>query len=499
MKFLRSMGNGVLSFFHSIRFRLTLWFVLILAFVLAVFSAFIYYTQSRDLQVDEVGHMQDKFARVIAYFRNPASQFSSLSPTAIPGSSAPLQPDDLLMLTDTNGQVLQNWGVNPTHPEPLISSLITAATQNHDLNIYEQSISVTSSTGALSSGDYLFIITPVLRGDSLVGFLIVGSPSSLNSQLHRLLISLALGSLAMLAIAFLGGLWLADRAMRPVKTISQTAHSISESDLSHRLNLTGKDELAQLAGTFDEMLARLQSAFDRQRRFVADASHELRTPLTIINLEVGRVLSNRHSSEDYKHALQLVNTEGARMSRLVNDLMTLARMDSSQAIPQFVNLDLSDVTVEAVERLTPLAEHQGVELEVGEMPELPVLGDRQYLVQMVSNLLENAIKYSGSGQVVKIYTASKLKDENLKIACLTISDNGPGIPPDHLPHLFDRFYRVDQARTRDEDEDENSPTGSGLGLSIVASIVKLHHGDIQIHSKVNEGSSFEVTLPMIEG
>ncbi len=183
------------------------------------------------------------------------------------------------------------------------------------------------------------------------------------------------------------------------------------------------------------------------------------------------------------------------MMRMVNDLMTLARMDAGQAIMRFEDLDLSDVVVEAVERMSALAELRNVSLEMCDLPELHVRGDRQYLIQMVSNLIENAIKYGGSGQTVQIETClhqNGKRDE----ASLCVSDNGPGIPPDHLPHLFDRFYRVDQARSRDADEDSNSPTGSGLGLSIVAWIVKAHGGEIKVDSKVNEGTTFEVSLPL---
>jgi signal transduction histidine kinase len=129
------------------------------------------------------------------------------------------------------------------------------------------------------------------------------------------------------------------------------------------------------------------------------------------------------------------------------------------------------------------------------MPELCVFGDRQYLLQMISNLLENGIKYSGAGQKVKVETGSALRD-NQEFAYLRVSDTGPGIAPDHLPHLFDRFYRVDAARSRDNDEDSTSPTGSGLGLSIISWIVQVHGGEIHVSSKVGEGSAFEVTLPI---
>ena len=495
MKYVRSLGGNLMAFLRSIRFRITLWFVLILAIVLAAFSTFIYFSQSRDLQFDAGGNMQTKFARLQAYLQSPEWQNSNLSPTDVPNNQAPLQTGDLLILVDMKGQIVQNWGVNPSNPTDIVNTLIPASSQNTDISVYQQTISIAGGSKGTDKKDYLFIVYPVLRHDALLGFLILGSPSPLGDQLRRLALSLLFGSIGMLLIAFVGGLWLADRAMQPVKAITNAAHTISESDLSRRLNLSGHDELAKLAGTFDEMLSRLQTAFDRQRRFLADASHELRTPLTIINLEVGRVLTGHRSSGDYKHALQTVDAESIRMTRLVNDLMTLARMDAGQANLQFEDLDLSDIAVEAVERMQVLAERQQITLEMGEFPELCIVGDRQYLIQMISNLIENGIKYSGAGQNVRIETGLKAKN-NHDSAFLRVSDTGPGIASGHLPHLFDRFYRVDAARSQSEDEDPNSPTGSGLGLSIVSWIVQVHSGEIQVTSKEGEGSIFEVALPL---
>jgi heavy metal sensor kinase len=488
MKFLKPAWNWFVDFFHSIRFRITLWFVFILAIVLVIFSAFIYLNQARDLQGDAVGNIQEKFAHMLGYFRSAEWQNSALGLSDVPNNAPPLQQGDMLAIVDTNGQVVQTWGVKPS--DKLVSDLISTASQQHNLNVYEQTLSITDAAGRASDADYLFIVSPVFRGDMPVGLLIIGAPTNLSSELQRLKVSLLLGSLLMLVIAFTGGLWLADRAMRPVKTITHAAQNISESDLSRRINLRGRDELAELGNTFDNMLSRLQIAFDRQRRFVADASHELRTPLTITNLEINQALSRNRSSADYQRALQTINSENERMMRMVNDLMTLARMDSGQAILQFEKLDLSDVALEAVERMSSLAERQNVTLRTTELPELIVNGDRQYLIQMISNLIENAIKYSGSGQTVRVETSSSGKG----FAMLHVTDTGPGIPSEHLPHLFDRFYRVDPART--QDDDTSTPTGSGLGLSIVAWIVEAHGGKINVKSEVHSGTTFEVTFPL---
>jgi signal transduction histidine kinase len=278
--------------------------------------------------------------------------------------------------------------------------------------------------------------------------------------------------------------------MRPVKTITQAARTISETDLSHRLNMKSKDELGELANTFDAMIARLQGAFERQRQFVADASHELRTPLTIVNLETSRAIESRRSAQAYQKALRIIHSENDFMTSLVNDLLTLARMDAGQTVIEKTQVDLSDVAVDTIERLTPLAKRKQVTLEAGDLPETILPGDRQLLLQMVSNLVENAIKYSsGSNERVCVETGTKEGS-----AWIRVSDNGPGIAAEHLPHLFDRFYRVDKARTREigTDTDLEPPSGSGLGLSIVQWIAQAHGGEVRVTSMPGSGSTFEV-------
>jgi heavy metal sensor kinase len=496
MHFARSATGRWSSFFSSIRFRLTLWFVIILSIVLGIFSLFIYASQSRDLRLDAVQRMQTKLDRLEAYFRSDAWQDSDLPPGNVPtiDEQTVVQPGDFILLSTADAQVLQNWGSIPQNLDSLVSGLVSAVGQAHNSTVYEQTVSVTDGSNSTRARSYLLLTVPILRHDAVVGFLILGSPSTLADQLRRLQLSLLFGSLGMLVIAFLGGIWLADRAMRPVSSITETARTISESDLSRRLNMQGRDELAQLAGTFDSMLSRLQKAFERQRQFVADASHELRTPLTIINLEVGRVLSGVRNQNDYRHALQVVNLESSRMTRLVNDLMTLARMDSGQTILQLRNTDLSEAALEAYERMSGLAEREEISLDVGEMLELRVRGDQQYLVQMISNLIENAIKYTPRGGRVRIETSLGGEPRS---AVLRVSDTGPGIPAEHLPHLFERFYRVDASRARDSEDDLGSPTGTGLGLSIVSWIVRSHGGQVGVLSTPGQGATFEVSLPLL--
>jgi len=347
---------------------------------------------------------------------------------------------------------------------------------------------------------YIFKIVPLYSEGVFTGYLALGTPLDPRGQLKRLFFTLVVLNGLTLLVSFAGGFWLADRAMRPVKTIADKARSIGETDLSQRFNLPQKDEIGQLAGTFDSMLARLESAFTRQRQFTADASHELRTPLTIVNLETTRALSASRSAKEYQRALQVIQAENELMSHLVNDMLTLARMDARQESIHPETLDLSDLALDAVERLMPLAVRQEIKLETGELPEVLILGDRQSLMQMLTNLVENAIKYTAENESdqtrhVLVETGSHL---TRTLGWVRVTDTGPGIPGEHLDHLFDRFYRVDESRTRAEDEsnNESSPAGSGLGLAIVEGIAKLHGGKIEVKSELGKGSIFEIVFPL---
>jgi heavy metal sensor kinase len=469
--------------FHSIRFRLVLWFTAILAVILCAFSAFLFYTQSRNLQ-EEAIHELDRRVSGLAVNVQIALHQGTGQITVPDGL---LRDTDIFILLTPDGQVLASQG--SITPKDVIQIVSAGLQQVTPRTTDSSAIYWTSPT----SQNYAFVITP-LQGQMGMGManfiLIFGGVLDPNALVRRFLLTLVGGSLLTLVIALVGGFWLADRAMRPVKTITQAARSIGETDLSRRLNMKSKDELGQLADTFDAMLARLQAAFERQRQFVADASHELRTPLTIVNLETSRASASRRSPQEYQHALNIIHSENDFMSSLVNDLLTLARMDAGQTTIEKTPLDLSDVVVETLERLTPLAVRNGVTLEAGELPEARILGDRQSLLQMLSNLVENAIKYtSGDQKLVRVETGTK--DGN---PWVRVSDSGPGIAPEHIPHLFDRFYRVDKARTRDEGTGSTpgSPSGSGLGLSIVQWIAHVHNGEVSVESKLGAGTTFEV-------
>jgi len=485
----------------SIRFRLTLWFVAILAVVLLVFSTFIYIQQARDLRAASLTRLENKFTQLQTLVQLPLREISGsggLTLPSMPNNAQPLlQAGDVMAITDASGQVVQATG-------PLSIDTISRITQSElserptsDPRTY--TITPEADEARAPSAQYQFLFAPISLGNNVIAFLVMGSPIDPGGQLHRLILTLLLGSLGTLIVALGGGFWLADRAMRPVKTITHTARDLGETDLSRRLNLGRGDELGELADTFDAMLDRLQAAFDRQRRFTADASHELRTPLTIINLEATRAAQPGRSADDMHQALAVIRSENEFMTRLVNNLLTLSRMDSGLTALAFEPIDLSDVALEGVERLAPLAARQNVTLSAGELPELMVNGDRQFLAQLVNNLIENGIKYTAEADQRRVCVETALVTQgDQPMGCLRVIDSGPGISPENLPHLFERFFQADAARTRGakEDGDEAGSSGVGLGLSIVEWIANAHGGRVRVESTLGQGSTFEVLLPL---
>ncbi|HSD82733.1 MAG TPA: ATP-binding protein [Anaerolineae bacterium] len=520
-------GRRLRRFMHSIRFRLTLWSVLILGLALIIFSAFVVIMQTRVLEIEAQNEAQLHSGQLLGYFDSETRQLR-LPPLG--GLREPLLTSgSFVLIVNADGTVVQQIGVlgnldrqslaarlldrqggiNPKIGPTKLSSifqlaglflkgrlfdLFAAALKRvttlfsaglHGLPFSETFIPVETA----GAPRYFIHAAPLLLKDNtFFGTLIVGQPVDLGAQLQRLIGTLLLAVPATLLVALLGGYWLASRAMRPVHRITRTARTIGETDLSQRLNLNTSDEIGELALTFDEMLDRLQAAFTRQRQFTADASHELRTPLTIIDLEVNRALAQPRTPAEYEQALATIGAENDHMSRLVNNLLLLARADAGQAVLQRERLDLSDIALEVIERLAPLARQNQVELTAGDLPELTLCGDRIYLAQMITNLIENAIKYTtGTGRHVWIEVEGRSGWGTVRV-----SDDGPGINAEHLPYIFERFYRADPARS----DAENTPDGSGLGLSIVQWVAGAHGGAVSVSSSIGHGATFEVRLPL---
>lgn len=283
-----------------------------------------------------------------------------------------------------------------------------------------------------------------------------------------------------LILSGIAAAFLTDRMLNPVRKITSTAASISSADLSQRLPVNGTDEFSRLSATFNAMLERLEDAFERQRRFTADASHELRTPLTAIKGHTSMALHGEATLGECQRALAGADRAASNMARIVSDLLLLARSDNGQMPIERTSIPVKELFEAAVEYLDA-HEHPFVMIEV--QPTLSVAGDRMHLTRVMTNLLENASRHTPRNGRILI-TASP-EDEIVKIV---VSDTGSGIAAKHLPHLFERFYRIDGARAR-------RSGGTGLGLSICKSIVDAHGGSIEVQSLEGEGTTLMVRLP----
>jgi signal transduction histidine kinase len=501
---LRAFVNSISQIFRSVRFRLTLWGAVILGLVLLAFSAFVYTTQARTLRTNSILELDSRMRQVSSFYRLALLNYfvngTIQLPNGITQDSILVQDNEALALIGSQGQEIQKIGnISDAEINSLVQSFVSNNVGQVTNTYFQMDIKGTTNGPAHT---YLFVLTPIgfPGDDNAHGLILLGMPFDPNGTLKGLLLTLIIASGSILLGTLLGGYWLAGRVMHPVHIITRTAQQISETDLNKRLNLKTRDELGELANTFDRMLDRLQYAFDRQRQFTADASHELRTPLTIVNLEASRALERRRSTEDYVQSLAVIKSENEYMTSLVNDLLTLARMDAGQSQLRTEELDLSDVTLDVVERLATIAHDKGVQLCTGDLPEISMVGDRQFLGQMITNLVENAIKYTDGGDK-KVFVETGIHANGKgQSDWVKVEDNGPGIPDEAIPHLFDRFYRVDQVRSQnqpgEEDGDEDRPTGSGLGLSIVQWIAKAHGGEVIVSSQIGKGTTFTVSLPI---
>jgi heavy metal sensor kinase len=287
-----------------------------------------------------------------------------------------------------------------------------------------------------------------------------------------------------LALGACGGWFLVGRALNPIRRISQAAQAISAANLSQRVDASRmKSELGQLASILNDTFDRLESAFQRQAQFTADASHELRTPLAVLTAQADLALRRDRSPERYRETIELCLQAGLRMTDVVTRLLTLARCDAGQLTLALEKLALGELVQQSMELLQPLAAQQQVTL-TAEIEPVTVAADGGCLRQVVDNLLTNAIQYNRPGGRVDVRLTSEAG-----AAVLTVSDTGVGIPAADLPHVFERFYRVDKARSR-------AVGGSGLGLSICRRIVHAHGGEITCSSEENCGTTFVVRLPL---
>ena len=332
--------------------------------------------------------------------------------------------------------------------------------------------------------DFRAVASPVRARGTITGVLVTGIESSqVNEPLAALRLILAFAVPATSILLAFGSLWIARLALRPVSRITATARQITRGDLERRIEgVRRKDEVGELAGTLNAMIARLAETVERERHFTADASHELRTPLAAIETSIDVTLSQERPSTDYRHALESVRGQAHRLSRLTRQLLLLSRLDSAQAQREFEKLDLAGL-VEAVAAAFADANPEARVSAERSTEAIEVRGDVELLARAIMNILENAATHAGPNVAVAVRVAITPGGR----ALLTIEDDGPGIPAEFASEIFQRFRRGDAAR---------STGGTGLGLAIVEGIMTLHGGSVRLAASAAGGARFELTLPL---
>lgn len=451
----------------SIRTRLTLWYTSVLGATLVLFSVVVYFILLYTLLKGVDQPLEETANKIVAQSRAFPGQLTRLE---IPPLDMFQSPGvGFIQIWTPQGELVQKAGIVT---EPLDKgALNTQKPVTHDVIV---------------RGVHLRVLTVPLQIEDtqqLVGYLQIASSDlrTIDQARRDLLAILVSGIILALVFSAIVGAMLARRALRPIDAIIETALNISRADdLERRILYTGPpDEVGRLTAAFNEMLERLERLFRAQQRFLADVSHELRTPLTTIRGNVD--LLRRLGGADAE-SLDAIQSEAERMTRLVGDLILLAKAEGGGLPIAYEPVELDTLLLQVYRQARVLG--NGLEIKMGEEDQVTVLGDTDKLKQLLLNLVDNAVKYTPKGGQI---TLGLVRDNGW--ARLTVADTGIGIPPEDLPHIFDRFYRVDKARSR-------AAGGAGLGLSIAQWIAQAHGGHITVSSEVGRGTTFSVWLPV---
>ena len=456
---------------HSIRFRLTAWYFVSIAAILTLFgfSAWLAIRTSLAQTVDHslavrADDVRDFLGKELS--AGPASlleEFREQTQLGLAGG--------LFRVVNADGVVMYGsprfpaQQVKAVKPEGISGVVYRTTGSGRDrMRIASRNVRVLGRLFAVDVAEPLYELDESL--ESAEGTLLILGP-------------------LFLIIASAGGFWMSSRALSPVDRITRDARRISINNLSERLQVPrARDELQGLAQTLNEMLEGLDRAVRRMVQFTADASHELRAPVTLIHTAAEFSLRRERTHQELSNALRTILRESERTSRLIDDLLQLARSDSGGDVVPFSPVDVAQLARDAAEQASTLAADKNIRVraEIATGPVL-VAGDEQALSRMFLVLLDNAVKYTNEGGEISF----RLDGGSGGLQAI-VSDTGIGIAPDHLPHVFDRFWRADKVRSR-------AVGGAGLGLSIAKSIVERHGGEIAVHSVVGQGSEFTVRLP----
>ena len=488
-------------FYKSIRFKITIVYMAILAITLSIFSAILYHQMSKSLY-DNIDTLLSSRAEGIvsaigtywateklgtmrygADMQTPGANDHIDFPTIAhrwveARSKDPKLLNTIVQIFDARGEIVASskntQGISSVSEQTLYAALQGRST-------FE---TLTSSYPTKKMQLFRVFITPAIQNDRVEYIVQVGSPlDSISAALNSLKVTLFLLFPLTVLITGIMGAFLATLTLRPVDNMIRTIHDITVENMKMRLAIPNtKDEIQKLAETFNDMLKRLEVAFTSQRHLFEDLSHELKTPLTILKGEFEVILKKIRSPEDYEAILRSSLEEIDKMTRLVENLLMLASLEAKRTMPERKTLDISLLVKNVIDNIKRLAERKRIEIDFAGKEKVAVIGDEKELKQLFLNIIDNAVKYTPEGGNINLIIA-----EDKQNATIIIKDTGVGIPSVYIPHVFDRFYRVQNVR---------SGHGFGLGLSIVKAIVDAHNGSIKVDSSLGEGTTFIITLPL---
>ena len=488
-------------FVRSIRFRITLWYMLILGLTLSIFSISVYHNFSNNLNENNDDLVQSKAEgiekSIDTYWE--AEKLDAISEGARTSVFSKINNINFMKIT-------QHWVEEKSGDPKLMNILVQIYNINGKLIASSKSalniVSLPSKVfNSVSKGESRFdnfniktaegkilsfrvFTMPVTENGRIAYIVQVASPlAQIYSALDSLKVTLLLFLPLTVFITGVAGAFLVKLTLDPVNSMIKTIRQITAENLKLRVNIPDtKDEVRKLADTFNDMLVKLDEAFSSERQFIQDVSHELKTPLTILKGELEVTLKRVRSAGEYESTLHSSLEEINRISKIVDNLLILARFSSKDVPFKFQPIDLNQIISNSISDIGILAKQKHIKIDFLGQDELIITADENYLKRLFLNLLDNAIKYTPlNGKITLNLTKTR------GYAQITISDTGIGMSEDQLPHIFNRFYRVDKSREE---------YGFGLGLAIVKSIVEAHNGIINVKSKPGFGTSFIILLPL---
>jgi heavy metal sensor kinase len=456
-----------------VRARLTLWYVVLLAATITALSAFLVVREHAALVAGMDSALASRARQVVLVLAEGGGgtgQFTDAGDAALAGLAPERAAAQLL---SSRGEVLDSSGdlvaERAMLPGPELRTVLGGQTVRVTRRLGGQRFRLLAVPVPTSSGPQALVLTTSLSG--------------VDGSVRGLAVLILLTTPAVLVVAALGGWLLAGQALRPVVRITEAAARIGLDDPERRVDVPpAADELRRLAETLNSMLGRIHQGVEDKRRFVADASHELRTPLAVMRAELDVESRRTDLPDEARAVLCSALEEVERMARMVENLLTLTRIDEGQLALLPSRFELGDAATRVAARLRPVADAKTVRLAV-HTAHAPVVADRDRIEQALTNLVDNAVRYVEPGGDVEV--VAWRDGERVGV---TVSDTGPGIAPETLRHVFERFFRADASRSRGEG-------GTGLGLAICREIVEAHHGRVEVTSTPGQGSAFSVTLP----